>query len=256
MPEPTVDTEKLITEALDEGKPEVAAESEETKEPKVEGPKSTDEGTETEETKETKEEPAGKPEAKAGDDSTAKQEQNRLGYQLRHIRANDPYIGKVRQGLQDDYVQAEGLTDDQRSIRRIESDNYIRDLETSRAKLVSDTVAIQQEIPMFNPRGKGFREDLYNRSLERYSRDNLELDPQGEITGFKTPLADYMREEADSYLALVDKSKVKDKKTAPDSNAKMDAASEDAGGASASVPTHEDKDPITKAFLAGFESMK
>jgi len=256
MADAPVDTDKIINEALDEGISEDTSGSEETKETKIEETKPTGEETKTEETEETEEKLEGKPEAKAEDDSTAKKEQSRLGYQLRHIRANDPYIAKVRTNLQDNYVQAEGLTDDQRSIRRIESDQYVRDLETSRAKLVSDNNTVAAEIPMFNPNSPEFNKELYERSLARYSRDNLELDPQGEITGFKTPLVDYMREEADGYLALVDKSKPEPKKPAPNSNAKMDAASEDTGGTSASIPTPEDKDSISKAFLAGFESIK
>lgn len=257
MADDIVDTEKLVNEALDDGKPEDTGKAEETKETKVEEPKPTGEETKTEDTKETKVEPDGKPETKAAtDDSAADKQQSRLGYQLRQIRANDPYISKVRQGLQDDYVAADGLTDEQRSIRRLESDQYVKDLETSRARLVSDNNTVNQEIPIFNPNSEEFNKTLYERSLARYSRDNLELDPQGEITGFKTPLLDFMREEADSYLVLVDKKKPEDKKPAPDSNAKMDAASEDAGGASASVPTQDEKDPIMAAFVKGFDSMK
>ena len=211
-------------------------------------------------------------ESKAENGSTAKQEQNRLGYQLRQIRVNDPFVAQARRTLTADYVNEEGITDDQREIRQMKADSYIEKLETSRATLVSDNQTVAEEIPIFNPASPEFKKDLYDRALLRFGRDSLEMsepDAQGkqEIVGFKVRLLDYMREEADLYHAgsngsketkpksdakKEDKSEDKSKK-----DAKMDAASEDPGGVSdTKAQDTKDNDPIVNAFLDGFDSVK
>lgn len=200
--------------------------------------------------------------SKADDDATAK-EQRRVGYQLRQIRQNDPYVSKQRKALQEEYVNEANITDDQREIRQIKADNYLKTLETSRAQLVADQQTVASEIPMFDPNSDDFRKDLYDRSLRRYGRDSLEQDDEGNITGYKIPLLEYLREEADSYRALSidsDKSKPDPKssqsKTKTDDDAKMDAASEDAGGSSPTTTEASEKDPTVEAFLQGFDSVK
>lgn len=188
--------------------------------------------------------------SEAGDGSTAEKDQNRLGYQIRQIRGNDEYVAKLRSNLQDNYVNEAGLTDEQARIRKLESDAYIKDVEQARATLVTDNDRVAQEISLFNPRSKDFNKDLLDRSLRRFARDQLNRDENGEIIGFKIPLLDYMREEADGYLAR-GPIEAKSQETAA---ATMDAASETAGGSSPTQATSK-KDPLDAAFEAGFDSV-
>lgn len=233
----------------------------------------TTEGATTEEPAETTTAPE---KAEADDDSTAQKDQNRLGFQLRQIRAGDPFVARARKALTDDYVNAEGLTDDQREIRQMKSDRYIEKLETSRATLVSDNQQIAEEYPFFRPlnpdgsKNPEFNEPLYKRAIERFGRDSLEMSEPDEngvqqIVGYKVRLLDYMREEADLYQAASKagtetKPPVKpETKPAPKDKGKddaaMDAASEEPGGAStAKTEADEENDPMVKAFLAGFDS--
>lgn len=248
--------------ALDEQSQEDATKSEETStEEDSEESKSTEEGSEEDQAgDESEDEGTGDDESKPSDGADVKS-QRRLGYQLRQIRQNDPYVATARRNLQG-WVEEDGLSDEQREIRGIRADNYIRDLETKRAQLVADNVQVASEFSIFNPQSPDFNKALYDRSLARFGRDSLQLDDNGEIIGYKISLADYMREEADSYLAMskVDsgKSKTAPKKKAATTDAdraRMDAASDAPGGAS---PTkgESQKDPITDAFLAGFDSVK
>ena len=192
-------------------------------------------------------------------------------------------MARAKKALQDDYVNADGISDEQREIRQMKSDRYIEKLETSRATLVSDNQKIAEEFSFFRPKNPDgsdnpeFNEALYKRATDRFARDSLEMsepDEQGvqQIVGYKVRFLDYMREEADLYLAgrSQDTSKTPTpKKPAPNtdskddkskgkgkSDAEMDAASEDVGGAStAKSDQAQDEDPMVNAFLKGFDSV-
>ena len=195
--------------------------------------------------------PASGDSAEAADGSAAK-EQNRLGFQLRQVRGRDPVVAKLRTTYQDQYVNEAGLTPEQAQIRKLEADAYIKDVEQSRAQLMADNDTAAREISLFNPNSKDFNKDLLDRSLNRYGRDNLDLDPNtGDILGYKTPLLEYLREEAETFLAGSNTSKKKQETAA----ATMDAASETAGGASPTQATSK-VDPRDEAFMAGFNSVK
>lgn len=182
----------------------------------------------------------------------ATKEQNRLGYQLRQIRTNDEYVSKLRTNLQDNYVSAEGLTPEQSQIRKLEADAYIKDVEQARAQIVSDNQKVSQEISIFNPKSKDFNKELLDRSLTRYARDHLVRDEQtGEILGYKMPLAEYMHEEADTYLA--GRNTVQKKRAT--ATAQMEAAAEEPGGTS-TARAEAKEDPMEKAFLDGFNSVR
>lgn len=187
----------------------------------------------------------------AADGSAAEKEQNRLGYQMRQIRGNDTFVAKLRTNLNDNYVNAEGLTDEQARIRKLEADQYIKDVEGARTQLIVDNDKVAQEISLFNPNSKDFSKELLDRSLQRYSRDQLERDAEGEIIGYKIPLLDYMREEADAYTA----GSASGKKADDTAAATMDAASDNPGGTSPATTTPK-KTPFDEAFEAGFNSVK
>jgi len=195
-------------------------------------------------------------ESKAGDkseadDDSAAKEQNRLGFQLRQIRGNDQYVKTLRTNAQD-WVNEAGLTDEQSRLRKLEADAYIKDVEQARASLVLDNERVAGEIPLFDKNSKEFDEGFVKRAFERYARDQLNLDDEGQIVSYKIPLLDYMREEADGYYAgskrkVVDNSK---------SQAEMDAATETPSSTSTEQAKPNAKSPFDEAFEAGFNSVK
>ena len=296
MPEPdtTVTTDKPSTDEApadpgmaaflaDKKDKEATTEKAETSEEKVEDKTEAEKPAGDKPAEETKTEAKGEEvtpvKTEAGDDSTAEQNQNRLGYQLRQIRAGDPFVARARKALTDDYVNEAGITDDQREIRQMKADRYLETLETKRAQLVADNQQVAEEYSFFRPlnpdgtKNPEFNEALYKRAVDRFGRDSLEMsepDENGkqEIVGYKVRLLDYMREEADLWLAGRGETKGKTDPKKPDekvetpkkddakTQAEMDAASEEVGGASTtkSEAQAEEKDPMVKAFLAGFDS--
>lgn len=199
----------------------------------------------------------------AADDSTAQQEQNRLGYQLRQIRSNDVFVNRQRQNLQN-WVNDPSITNDEARLRSIEAENYIEKVERARAQLITDEEQARKELSVFNPQSPDYREAIYDRAIQRYARDQVitEEDANGvqQIVGYKIPLLDYLREEADSYLAGVDSSR----KTSTDSKesdskkaqARMDAASEVTTGGASPEAIKPAKSAFDEAFEAGFNSVR
>lgn len=181
----------------------------------------------------------------------AEKQEAQVRYQLRQIRNNDQYVGKLRSNLEENYVNEVGITPEEARVRKVEAEQYVDRVTRSRAELVADNDRVAQDISLFNPSSKDFNKPLLDRSLARYARDQLERDSDGEIIGYKLSLYDYMREEADAYYA--GSSSAKDKQS--QATAKMDASAESPGKASPSQ-TEAKKTPFDDAFEAGFNSVK
>lgn len=272
----TADKNKSDEALEDPGMAEFLRNKEAGKESAVEDTKESegdaDATAETEETtaESTEDESSEPGETKAEDGSTAKKEQNRLGYQLRQIRAGDPFVSRARKALQDEYVNVEGITDDQREIRQIKSDNYLEKLERDRAQLVADGDAIAAEYDYLNPQDEAhFDKPLYDYLMAKFGRDSLIMsDPdengKTEIVGYRTRLLDYIREEADLIArgSKGNSGKTESAKTAVKldkgkTEAQMDAASDEPGGTStAKADNAKDNDPLVAAFISGMDSVK
>jgi hypothetical protein len=200
----------------------------------------------------------------AKDDSTAKKEENRVGYQLRQLRGNDEFIRQSRSNL-DTWVKEAETPEDAR-LRKLEANQVLGDIERSRAQLRTDGEAVSQEIAIFNSNSADFNQQLYNRAMQRYSRDQLvtENDAGGtpQIISYKTPLLEYMREEAESYYAAVDAASKQ--KSASDEKKQVDKKTKQANlkdvaeepGAVSPESTKPQKNGFDEQFEQGFNSYK
>lgn len=204
-------------------------------------------------------------------DGDAAKNQNRVGYQLRQLRQKDEFVQKSRETL-NNWVNSADDNQEAR-LRRMEADQYLADVERSRAQLVTDGDRIIQEIPLFNPQSDDFDKAVYDRALQRYSRDQLiteNVDGVAQIVGYKQPLLDYMKEEADAYYAGVESAKKRNAKSAEadktskevdktsqkKKQAKMDDAGEVTTGSRSPESSKSESNPVDDAFLAGFDSVK
>jgi hypothetical protein len=199
----------------------------------------------------------GEAEAEQGD-STAKKEQNRVGYQLRQLRGTDEFIRKSRDNLNDWVNEAENQEDAR--LRRIEANQFLADVEKSRAQLQFNGEQAAREIDIFNPESDSFNQQVLNRAFQRYARDQLITDTdasgQVQVIGYKTPLLDYLREEADAYMAGVESAKSQGKpQHSPKPKTRTDSGAEVVGAVSPKT-TEPPKSAFDDAFDSGFDSIK
>lgn len=202
-----------------------------------------------------------------GDDSAAQKERNRSGYQIRQLVSSNPRMQAIRERLQP-WIED---TDDpaEKRDRQRDVNDYIRDAARAQDDIQRDSEAVAKEIPQFNPQAKEFDQVLYQRAMNQYARDMCIEDQNGItdkngnpiIVGYRMRLIDYMREKAEDY-GLESKSTGSGKqtnsntgksskgKTSKTDKAKMDAAADTPGGASAASSKNkgDDDDP----FMAGF----
>lgn len=220
--------EEALKVALDtESKTEEAESKEEAAEEKAEAEDETDSKTD---------EPEAEVEAK---------EKNQVGYLTRQLKQKDEYIAKLETNLKDNYVD-QGSDDNEQRIRNLEVRQYVKEVEQARSSIVSDNEKVARDIPLFNPESPDYNQTVHERALARYARDSIIADESGEIVGYKVPLYDYLKEEADLY-SIGTESGAKKGKTA---TAKM-AASAETPGAASRRKSASDEDP----FLTGFNSI-
>lgn len=212
------------------------------------GTEATDTSTEetgSDETAEDSENDADESSEAQDDSADARAEQNRLAA-LRRVQERDASREKLEAERQEHLNSIDD--EDKRRIANLEWDNYINRVSQTRENLLSDAEAIRREYPMFDPNSKDFNKDLYERSMKRFARDSAEADSDGNIISVKTRLRDYLKEEAELFLAG---SKTGSRKQS-NAKAKMDAAAERPTGSTAPKKTAQEEDP----FLAGFNSVK
>lgn len=195
------------------------------------------------------------------DKSQSTKEQNRKAMELRLAQKNEK-SQELRQKLQTDYID-EAENDNDRRIREIETDRYIEKVERVNRDLARDNEQAAREIPLFNSGSSEFNKDLLDRSLKRYSRDCLTQDENGAIVAYSIPLLDYLREEAAMYGAAgsnasgdkptQQEADAAKKAKAEQDQAKMDAAADATGGASAQAAEAKKtgNESFDDAFLAG-----
>ena len=202
-----------------------------------------------------------------GDDSAAQKERNRSQYQIRQLVSNNPRMQAIRERLQPWIEDTEDASE--RKDRQRDVNDYIRDAARAQDDIQRDSEAVAKEISKFNPQSNDFDQTLYQRAMAQYARDmciedqNGAVDKNGNpiIVGYRMRLIDYMREKAEDY-GLESKSTGSGKQPNSSSNtgkskgksktdkAKMDAAADTPGGASAA--SSKNKGDEDDPFMAGF----
>ena len=211
-------------------------------------------------------EDAGKPDQESeAKGSEAEKQRNRQEFRIRQLTDSNPNVQAIKDKLQP-WVEAADDQRDQRDRQRDVND-YVRDVAQTQDNLQRDAETVFREIPSFNPGSPEFNEGLYKRAMAQFARDMAITDQNGVtdangnpiIVGTRMRLLDYMREKAEDYgIGSIDSGKSgkasDTKKSDSKSKAKMDAAADTPGGASAEGrKPKSDETEMDKAFLAGFE---
>src|SRR6266702_5443839 len=149
-------------------------------------------------------------------------EKNRQGY-LKRIKQRDNAGPKLETEKQDALNQIGDERD--KKLAALEWNNYITKVTQARKDIVSDNEKVQAQIPIFNPGSRDFNKGVYDRAMERYARDSLIADTDGEIVGYRVSLFDYLKEEADLYHA----GSATGTKKRSNASARMDAAADTPG---------------------------